>query len=68
MLALLQFDSAALPLIRDGKLHPISADFDLYSVGKDGKTVAPLPPPQSHDDIIRARDGRFIGLGRDFDP
>jgi general secretion pathway protein G len=50
------------------KLNPLNTDFDLYSVGKDGKTVAPLPPPQSHDDIIRARDSRFIGLGRDFDP
>ncbi|MBK7591397.1 MAG: prepilin-type N-terminal cleavage/methylation domain-containing protein [Betaproteobacteria bacterium] len=53
---------------KDKKLNPLNTDFDLYSVGKDGQTVAPLPPPQSHDDIIRARDGRFIGLGRDFDP
>jgi len=24
--------------------------------------------PFSRDDVIRARDGRFIGLARDFDP
>jgi len=24
--------------------------------------------PVSRDDVIRARDGRFIGLARDFDP
>jgi hypothetical protein len=27
-----------------------------------------LSPPVSRDDVIRARDGRFIGLARDFDP
>ena len=53
---------------KDKKLNPLNTDFDLYSIGRDGDTVLPLPPPVSHDDVVRARDGRFIGLGKDFDP
>ena len=53
---------------KDRRLNPLNSDFDLYSVGKDGRTALPLPPPVSHDDIVRARDGRFIGVARDFDP
>lgn len=53
---------------KDGRLNPLNSDFDLYSVGKDGETVLPLPPRVSHDDVVRARNGRFIGLGKDFDP
>jgi len=53
---------------KDKRLNPLNSDFDLYSVGKDGGTSTSLNPPVSRDDVIRARDGRFIGLARDFDP
>jgi general secretion pathway protein G len=53
---------------KDKRLNPLNTDFDLYSVGKDGETLPPLPPKVSQDDVVRARDGRFIGLGKDFDP
>ena len=53
---------------KDKKLAPLNTDFDLYSMGKDGKSLAPLNPPVRRDDIVRARDGRFIGLASDFDP
>ena len=53
---------------KDKKLAPLNTDFDLYSMGKDGKSLAPLNPPVSRDDVVRARDGRFIGLASDFDP
>jgi general secretion pathway protein G len=53
---------------KDKKLAPLNSDFDLYSMGKDGLTLAPLVPPASRDDVVRARDGRFIGLAADFDP
>ncbi len=53
---------------KDKRLNPLNSDFDLYSVGKDGGTSTSLMPPVSRDDVIRARDGRFIGLARDFDP
>jgi general secretion pathway protein G len=53
---------------KDKKLAPLNSDFDLYSMGKDGKSLGPLSPPVSRDDVVRARDGSFIGLASDFDP
>ena len=53
---------------KDKKLNPLNTDFDLYSAGKDGSSRSSLMAITSRDDVIRARDGRFIGLARDFDP
>jgi len=53
---------------KDKKLNPLNSDFDLYSIGKDGQTKQPLTPKVSHDDVVRALDGRFIGLAEDFHP
>jgi general secretion pathway protein G len=53
---------------RDKKLNPLNSDFDLYSAGKDGQTQTQLTAHNSRDDIIRASDGRFVGLASDFDP
>ena len=53
--------------IRKNKnLHPINSDYDLYSKGPDGQSVAPLTAMSSRDDIIRANDGAFIGLAADY--
>lgn len=46
---------------KDHNLVPINSDFDLYSMGKDGKSVSPLTAAASRDDIVRANNGRFIG-------
>jgi general secretion pathway protein G len=51
---------------KDHFLHPINSDFDIYSMGRDGDTVAPLTANKSHDDIIRANDGGFYGLAANF--
>lgn len=51
---------------KDGRLNPINSDFDLYSAGADGRTTTPLTAPASKDDVIRARDGAFLGLAADF--
>lgn len=51
---------------KDGRLNPINSDFDLYSAGEDGRTTTPLTAPMSKDDVIRARDGAFLGLAADF--
>lgn len=53
---------------KDKKLNPLNTDFDLYSVGKDGASQSSLMAKTSRDDVIRASDGRFIGLAQDFDP
>lgn len=51
---------------KDHNLHPINSDFDLYSMGKDGRSVSPLTAKPSRDDIIRANNGGFIGLAADY--
>ena len=51
---------------KDHSLVPLNSDFDLYSVGKDGKSQAPLTAKSSQDDVIRAHDGGFVGLGADY--
>jgi general secretion pathway protein G len=52
---------------KDKNLVPINSDFDLYSKGKDGASVGPLTAKASRDDIVRAADGRFVGLASNFD-
>ncbi len=47
---------------KDRFLVPINSAFDLYSKGKDGRTVAPLTAAHSRDDVIMANDGGYFGL------
>lgn len=51
---------------KDKNLVPINTDFDLYSMGKDGESVPPLTAKKSQDDIVRANNGAFVGLGSDY--
>jgi general secretion pathway protein G len=51
---------------KDHSLVPLNTDFDLYSSGPDGGSVGPLTAAASRDDILRARNGRFIGEAKDF--
>ena len=51
---------------KDHNLHPLNSEFDLYSVGADGSSVAPLTASSSQDDVIWARDGSFVGLASDY--
>ncbi len=51
---------------KDHNLHPINNEFDLYSMGPDGQSRAPLTAKASRDDILFARDGSFIGPAEDF--
>jgi general secretion pathway protein G len=53
---------------KNKNLVPINSDFDLYSMGKDGASAGPLTAKASRDDIVRANDGRFVGLASDYDP
>ena len=49
---------------KDQKLVPLNSDYDLYSQGKDGKSSSPLTAKSSQDDIVRANNGGYIGLGK----
>jgi general secretion pathway protein G len=53
---------------KDKTLKPLNSDFDLYSVGRDGLTAASLLNSKSRDDVVRARDGSFVGTAQEFDP
>ena len=53
-------------LRKDGRLKPLNTDFDLYSMGKDGDSKSPLSAKASRDDIVRANNGTYIGLGEDY--
>lgn len=46
---------------KDRFIVPINSDYDLYSMGPDGQSVAPLTAKASQDDIIRANDGAYVG-------
>lgn len=52
---------------KNKNLVPINSDFDLYSIGRDADTVAPLTAKKSQDDVVRANDGRFVGLASDYE-
>lgn len=51
---------------KDKNLHPLNSDFDLYSKGRDKQSVAPITAKPSQDDIIRANNGGFIGLAKNY--
>ncbi len=51
---------------KDKFMVPLNTDYDLYSVGLDGKSKSPLSAKDSKDDVIRALDGAYFGLAEDF--
>jgi len=64
--AYLKIEGAANPgqgaLRKDHSMVPVNSDFDLYSIGPDGQTASPFTAQSSKDDIVRANNGRYIGL------
>lgn len=51
---------------KDRKLNPLNSDFDLYSMGKDGQSKTQISNKVSLDDVIRANDGKFMGLASKY--
>jgi general secretion pathway protein G len=51
---------------RDRNLRPINSDFDLYSVGSDGRTATQLQSRTGRDDIVRANNGAYVGIAGDY--
>ena len=51
---------------KDRFLTPVNSDYDLYSVRIDGDSQAAFTAGASHDDVVRANDGGFVGLAEDF--
>jgi general secretion pathway protein G len=51
---------------KDGPVHPINTDYDLFSVGKDGMSNDTIRAKPSQDDIIRAFNGSYLGIAKDI--
>jgi general secretion pathway protein G len=51
---------------KNRNLVPINKDFDLYSMGPDGKSKSPLTARVSRDDIVRANNGAFLGKASNY--
>jgi len=51
---------------KDKNLVPLNSDYDLFSKGRDKDYVAPITARKSWDDIIRANNGNFIGLAKNY--
>lgn len=51
---------------KDKFLVPLNTDYDLYSMGPDGKSKPPLTAMESRDDVIRANDGGYIGVASEY--
>jgi len=45
---------------------PLNTAYDIYSVGKNGATSQSLSGAASQDDIVRANDGGYVGLGKKY--
>jgi general secretion pathway protein G len=44
----------------------VNLEFDVYSRGPDGQTAPMLTCLPSHDDIVRVRDGAFVGPATEY--
>jgi general secretion pathway protein G len=54
------------PKRKDRNLVPVNSDYDLYSMGPDGRTATAFTAQISHDDIVRANNGGYIGQAIDY--
>jgi len=51
---------------RDGYLFPLNTDYDLFSLGPDGRTTTAISGNNALDDVIRANDGGFFGAASNY--
>jgi general secretion pathway protein G len=51
---------------KDHFMVPVNTDYDLYSMGKDGKSQSPFTAKASQDDVVRVNNGGFVGLVSDY--
>ena len=59
----LKIDGGSPPgLRRNMSDNPVNTDYDLYSLGKDGVSKPQFKFKDSFDDIVRAYEGRYVGL------
>ena len=59
-------DTPVGKLRKDRSLVPVNTDFDLYSMGRDGKSRMPFTAKASRDDVVRANNGGYFGSVRNY--
>jgi general secretion pathway protein G len=42
--------------------NPVNTDYDLFSMGRDGEYKKSFKDKTSRDDVVRAYEGRYVGL------
>ena len=63
----LKIDGAKPPGLRKNMSdNPVNQDYDLYSMGKDGLSKPQFKFKTSRDDVVRAYEGRYVGLVSEF--
>jgi general secretion pathway protein G len=50
----------------DNNLKRLNADYDLYSNGPDKTSLSPVAANESRDDIIRAKNGNYVGIASEY--
>ena len=50
---------------KDKNLVPVNRYYDVYSMGKDGRTASPFTSTLGRDDVVLAGDGTYFGLAED---
>lgn len=53
-------------LRKDHANVPVNSDYDLYSMGADGRSQTPFTAASSQDDIVRANNGGYLGYVKDY--
>ncbi|NIM58084.1 MAG: hypothetical protein GTO16_03950 [Candidatus Aminicenantes bacterium] len=52
--------------MRTYETQALNSDYDLYSLGKDGKSEGPITAEESQNDVVRANNGTYIDLASDY--
>lgn len=55
------------PVRKDHNLKPVNVNYDLYSMGPDGRTETPFTSTLGKDDIVMAADGDYFGLACQYE-
>lgn len=55
------------PVRKDNNLKPVNSNYDLYSMGPDGRTETPFTSTLGKDDIVMANNGDYFGLACQYD-
>ncbi len=51
---------------KDKNLVPVNRHYDVYSMGRDGRTASPFTSTLGKDDVVLAGDGTYFGLADNF--